>query len=151
MPINSVKCSKNLQLKSTNQNRHICTNNVETKSINVGVQFHFLHILHVQTVPFQFFISLKNNQVFWRFYLVWQRVPKPLVQGISNFLFQILLDSTLEFLDSVLYFSRVERFGILRWKMSFMKLGLIILSFENFNTKTTIVRNIQGAVSWLFK
>ena len=58
---------------------------------------------------------------------------KPMDQCISNFSFQILLGSTLEFLDSVY--------------SSFALDDKVIESLENFNTQTTIVGNIYGAFS----
>ena len=63
--------------------------------------------------------------------------------SVSKFLFQILLDSTLEFQDLVrnsqsenfLYKTRID----------------IIESFEDFNTQSAIVANINNSFSWLFK
>ena len=63
-----------------------------------SAQYHFLHILDVQTILFQFFISLKYGQVFWRFYMV------------------ILLDSTLEFLDSVYISLVLDDSSLSVWK-----------------------------------
>ena len=55
------------------------------------------------------------------------RSSKLLDQGISNFLFQILLDSTLELEDLVYYFSCVGQFVIGSLKIYFTEQGLISL------------------------
>lgn len=68
---------------------------------------------------------------------VWYSTP--LGQGMSNFLFQILLDSTLEFLDSVYIFSCwTIRHSQLENVLFETRIN-IIESLENFNTQTTIV------------
>ena len=100
--------------------------------------------MYVQTVPLQFFIGVLKMVKFSEDSM-WYSTP--LGQGMPNFLFQILLDSTLEFLDSVYIFSC--------WKIGHSQLenvlfetrSNIIESLENFNTQTTIVRNINSACS----
>ena len=73
---------------------------------------------------------------------------KPLDHGISNFSFQILLDLTLEFLDSI-YISLVFltiRHSQLENVLYETRIN-IIESFENFNTQTTIAGTIYDAFS----
>ena len=64
---------------------------------------------------------------------------KPLSQVISNFLFQILLDSTLKFLDSVYIFLVLDDLSFSVGKCPYETRINIMESFENFNTQTTIV------------
>ena len=100
--------------------------------------------MYVQTVPFQFFIGILRMVKFSEDSM-WHSTP--LGQGMSNVLFRILLDSTLAFLYSVYIFSC--------WKIRHSQLENILFetriniieSLENFNTQTTIVRNINSACS----
>ena len=76
---------------------------------------------------------------------------QPLGQGISNFLLSILLDLTLEFLDSA-YISLVLDNRHSQFENVLYETRInIIESFENFNTQIIIVGNIRGAFSRLFK
>ena len=64
--------------------------------------------------------------------------------------FQIFFDSILEFLDSVYIFLLLEIHHC-KWENVFYEARIsIIVSFENFNSQTTIVRNIHGAFHWPF-
>ena len=81
--------------------------------------------------------------------MVWQGVPN-LWAKVSQTLFQIFFDSILEFLDSVYIFLLLEIHHC-KWENVFYEARIsIIVSFENFNSQTTIVRNIHGAFHWHF-
>ena len=70
---------------------------------------------------------------------------KPFGQGISNFLFQILFDSTLEFQFTFLSCWTIRHF---QFENALYETRInIIKSCENFNTQTTIVGNIHGVFS----
>ena len=95
-----------------------------------------MHILHLQTVPFQFFIRVLKMVRFpedfmWydkEFQIFGSRYLRPFAPNLTWFDFGI----------SRFSFARVRRFVILSWKMSFMKQGLISLRvFENCNAQTT--------------
>ena len=76
---------------------------------------------------------------------------KSLDQRNSHFLFQILLDSTLEFLDLLQNF-QIQFIFLSRWTIRHSQLENVLHetrinimeSFENFNTQTIIVGNIHG-------
>ena len=70
--------------------------------------------------------------------------------GVSNFFFQFVLNSTLEFLESV-YFSRVGRFVILSLKMSFMKLWLISLRVLKISVHKLQYLETFTVLFWLFQ
>ena len=72
---------------------------------------------------------------------------KLLGQGISNVLFQIILNSVLEFVDSV-YASLVLDDNMFETVLYETRIK-IIRSFKKINTQTTIVGNIHGVFSWL--
>ena len=70
---------------------------------------------------------------------------KPLGLDISKFLFQILLDLTLEFLGLVYISLGLDNSSFSARKCPSKTRINIIESFKNFSTQTTIVGNIDRA------